>query len=142
MEEILKKDNIILNCPPAPKEQIIERIGNILKDSGYCTDAYVKGMLAKEKVFNTNIGNQIAIPHGIEEVRDEVLRSGIAMMVFPQGTDWGTDEKVKVVIAIAGKGDEHMSLLSRIAIYFMDPENVEHVVQSNVDEIYHIFEEE
>jgi PTS system mannitol-specific IIA component len=139
MAEILKKENIILACSPAPKEEIIAKIGHILKDSGYCTETYVQGMLAKEKVFNTNIGNQIAIPHGIEDVRDEVLMSGMAMMIFPEGTDWGTDEKVKIVIGIAGKGNEHMSLLSRIAIYFMDPANVEHIVHSDVNEIYSIF---
>ncbi|NLH63531.1 MAG: PTS sugar transporter subunit IIA [Erysipelotrichaceae bacterium] len=142
MTEILKKENIILGCASAPKEEIIARIGQILKDSGYCTEAYVQGMLAKEKIFNTNIGNQIAIPHGIEEVRNEVLHSGMAMMIFPAGTDWGTDEKVKIVIGIAGKGEEHLSLLSRIAIYFMDPVNVEHVVSADVDEIYTIFGQE
>ena len=139
MAEILKKENIILACAPAPKEEIIAKIGHILKNSGYCTEVYVQGMLAKEKVFNTNIGNQIAIPHGIEEVRNEVLNSGMAMMIFPEGTDWGTGEKVKIVIGIAGKDEEHMSLLSRIAIYFMDPANVDHVVSADVDEIYTIF---
>ena len=65
---VLLKKNIILNNAPVDKETAIRTIGKLLVDSGYVTEKYVDGMVAKEDVFNTAIGNSLAIPHGIESV--------------------------------------------------------------------------
>ena len=66
---VLLKKNIILNNAPVDKETAIRTIGKVLVDSGYVTEKYVDGMVAKEDVFNTAIGNNLAIPHGIESRR-------------------------------------------------------------------------
>lgn len=59
-------------------------------------------------------------------------------MTFPEGTDWnGTT--VKLVIGIAAAGDEHVDILSNIAVTCSDEDDVEDVVHSSVDEIYNMF---
>lgn len=88
MSEILKKENIYLNCELKDKEAVIRRIGEIFAKDGYATDQYTRAMLEKEKVFNTAIGSSLAIPHGIESMKDQVLKSGIVVMTFPQGLAW------------------------------------------------------
>ncbi|KIR02969.1 PTS system, mannitol-specific IIA component [Lachnospiraceae bacterium TWA4] len=95
-------------------------------------------MLDKEKVFNTAIGNEIAIPHGIEASKDSIKQSGIAIMVFPNGTDWN-GEKVRVVIAIAGRGDEHLDILAKIAGNLADTDDIDNLVASDVDAIHKMF---
>lgn len=60
------------------------------------------------------MGSGLALPHGVESAKKEIKESGIAVMVFPEGTDWG-GELVNVVIGIAGVGEEHLQILSVIA---------------------------
>ena len=86
---VLLKKNIILNNKPVPKNDAIRAIGKLLVDSGYVTEKYVDGMIAKEDIFNTAIGNNLAIPHGVESVIGEIKNSGLAIMTYPDGTDWG-----------------------------------------------------
>jgi len=142
MSEILKKENILRDCRPEEKNVIISKMGEILFRDGYITREYIQGMLDKEQVFNTNIGNGVAIPHGIESARDFVLHSGICIMIFPEGTEWGNDEKVNIVIGIAGKEKDHIDILEKIAMTLSEPDEVEKLIQSDVDTIYRKFTED
>lgn len=142
METILLKENILTNMSEANKIDVIKEIGKRFIEGGYAEEAYLTGMLEKETVFNTNIGNQIAIPHGVESSRQFIKKSGIVVMTFPEGTDWGDGERVKVVVGIAGKGQEHMDILEKIAVSLSEPEEVEAFVKSSQDEIYKMFVEE
>jgi mannitol/fructose-specific phosphotransferase system IIA component len=137
MVELLRKENIEINCKAASKEQVIRHIGKKLCDSGYVEENYIEAMLLREKSFSTNIGNGIALPHGIEAAKSDIKASGIAVMVFPDGTDWG-GESVKIVIGIAGVGEEHLEILSNIAEKLSDMENVIKVINSKEDAIFQI----
>lgn len=136
--ELLQKKNIIINCKAKEKEAIIREIGQILCDSGYVEAGYIDGMLERENSFSTNIGNQIAIPHGVEASKSKIRSSGIAVMVFPEGTLWN-DEKVSIVIGIAAKGEEHLDILANIANKLATEEAVVEMLHSSVDEVYRIF---
>ncbi len=133
--ELLQKKNILLNCKAKAKEDIIREIGKVLCDSGYVEEGYIDGMLQREKSFSTNIGNGIAIPHGVEAAKKNIKNSGIAVMVFPEGTLWN-DELVKIVIGIAGKGDEHLDILANIADKLSTEAAVDDITKSSVDEIH------
>ena len=79
-------------------------------------------------------------PHGVEEAKRAVKKSGIAVMVIPDGVVWNDGEKVKLIIGIAGVGDEHLEILGNIAENFSTMEEVEKLVASNdVDYIYDKF---
>lgn len=136
--ELLQKNNIILDCKAKAKEEIIREIGQVLYKSGYVEESYIDGMLQREKTFSTNIGNGIAIPHGVEAAKMNIKNSGIAVMIFPEGTVWN-DDIVKIVIGIAGKGDEHLNILANIAETLSTEKAVEDMIRSNADEIYSLF---
>ena len=135
---LLVKKNIIVNHAPASKEEIIREIGRMFEQGGYTTDKYTQAMLDKEPIFNTAIGNGLAIPHGIESMRGEVKNSGITIFTFPEGIDWG-GETVKLVIGIAALGEEHMEVLTKIADECDSEEAVDEIVAKSVDEIYDMF---
>ena len=137
---ILETKNIFINQKPGNKEDIIRRIGEIFSSQGYTYESYTQAMLDKEKVFNTYIGNEIAIPHGIEEAKKDILKTGLVLMTFPEGQDWGAVEKVKVVIGIAAVGDEHLDVLSRIAMTFSDKAGLDNLLTLKEDEISALFE--
>lgn len=136
--ELLQKNNIFLNCKAKAKEDVIREIGQVLCNSGYVDESYIEAMLERENTFSTNIGNGIAIPHGVEAAKKNIKRSGIAVMVFPDGTKWNNDE-VKVVIGIAGVGEEHLDVLANIADKLSTEDAVTDLIKSSVDEIYNIF---
>ena len=136
---VLLKKNIILNNKPVPKNDAIRAIGKLLVDSGYVTEKYVDGMIAKEDIFNTAIGNNLAIPHGVESVIGEIKNSGLAIMTYPDGIDWGDGEIVKLVIAVASAGDDHVETLGKIATTCESEEAVERIIHLSVDEIYDLF---
>lgn len=137
---ILKKENIKLDCKVTSKEEAIRAVGKMLCDSGYVDSGYVDGMIEREKTFATYIGNGIAIPHGTNEVKKAVKKSGIAVMVVPEGVEWGGDEKARMIVGIAGVGDEHLDILANIAENLSTPEEVEALLASNSkDKIYNIF---
>lgn len=138
--ELLELKNIRLNCRAMPKEMVIREMGKILYESGYVDETYADAMLKREESFSTNIGNGIALPHGVEEAKKEIRRSGIAVMVFPEGTSWG-EETVRLVIGIAGVGEEHLDILSTIAEKLSEQDEVDRLVESSAEKIYQTFTE-
>ncbi|MDD3404570.1 MAG: PTS sugar transporter subunit IIA [Hespellia sp.] len=135
--ELLQKQNIILDCKAMPKDQVIEQIGKMLTDSGYVDASYTNAMKEREKTFATYMGNGIALPHGVESAKAAVKNSGIAIMVFPEGTEW-SGEMAKVVIGIAGKGDEHLDILSNVALKLGEDGAVEKFLEMNKDQMYEL----
>lgn len=138
--EFLEKKNIRLNCIGDNKGEAIHQIGEMLIQSGYVNQNYTQAMLKRELTFATCIGNGIALPHGVEESKKDIRQSGIAVMVYPDGIDWGS-ERVKLVIGIAGVGEEHLEILSNIAGKLSEPDAVEKILQCNEEQIYQLFTE-
>ena len=141
MSEVLRKENIITGVTGLNKEQVITKLGQMLYDTGCIEKEYIQGMLDKENVFNTFMGNDVAIPHGIEETKKYVKKAGIAIVTLPDGVDWGNGNNVRIAIGIAGKENEHIEILSSIAILLSEAENVDKAVSGSVDEIYELFTE-
>lgn len=136
---VLIKKNIRLNRSPQTKEAIIRDIGKVFYDGGYTTEKYTEAMLEKEKVFNTAIGNNLAIPHGIEGMTGEILNSGLVIFSYPDGVDWGDGQSVKLVIGIASVGDEHVDKLAKIAAACNTEEAVNKILAMDVDDVYDLF---
>ena len=56
-------------------------------------------------------------------------------MTFPEGTDWDGNT-VKIVIGIAGVGEEHLQILSVIADKMLDADAAEKLAAADVDTVY------
>ncbi len=136
---VLIKQNIRLNRPSQTKEEVIRDMGKVLYESGYVTEKYTEAMLKKEEVFNTAIGNKLAIPHGVEGMTGEIKNAGIAIFTYPDGVDWGNGQIVNLVIGIASVGDEHIHTLGKIATTCSSEAEVDKILKMNVDEVYELF---
>lgn len=137
--EVLMRENIIDGNEILTKEEAIERVAKLLEKSGYVTQYYLEAMLKKEEIFNTCIGFGLAIPHGIEDMRSEILKTGIVVIKTPKGLDWGEGNTAKLIIGIAGTGDEHMQVISNIAMHCTSEEAVEQLSQKDSEELYRLF---
>lgn len=141
MENLLRDENILLNQSLSTQEEAIEKAGQLLVDSGVVKAGYVQAMKDREQIVSTFMGNALAIPHGTDEAKNEVIASGLSLLQIPEGLDWNGEE-VKVVIGIAGKDGEHLDLLSQIAITFSEEENVDKIVNAaSPQAIRQVFEE-
>ncbi|MCG1023820.1 PTS sugar transporter subunit IIA [Sutcliffiella horikoshii] len=138
---ILAKENILLNTTVGTKEEAIKKTGQLLVDRGYVEAAYIEKMLEREELTSTYMGNFVAIPHGTEDAKKAVKESGIAILQVPEGVEFGAGNEVKLLIGIAGKGDEHLEILSQIAIVCSEEENVQQIVKAtSAEEILELFE--
>ena len=87
-------------------------------------------MLKRESLVSTYLDHNIAIPHGEADVKEKVKKTGIVILQYPQGIDYGNGNIVKLVIGIAGKGNEHIDLIAKLAGILDEDEEVEKLVNS------------
>ena len=121
---VMHASGILLQQPSVTKETAIRLAGKLLVDEGCVEPPYVEAMLDREKVFTTYMGMGIAIPHGTSEAKAQVKKTGITLVQFPEGVDFG-DEKANLVFGIAGIGDEHLDMIQKIVQALDDPAALE-----------------
>ena len=126
---LLEKKNIVLNCKPVSPEEAIKAVGKRMVESGYVEESYIQGMLDREASFSVAIGSHVAIPHGTNDVKPLIKRTGVVVMTYPEGIDWNGD-KVKLVVGIAAKGEEHLEVLGRIVAIASTDEDTDALVAS------------
>ena len=133
---ILKIENIRTGLAPESKEKAIRRVGQILHDSGYVDVSYIDAMIERENLTTTYMGMGLAIPHGTSEAKTAVIKSGIAVLQYPEGVEFG-DEKAHLIIGIAGVGDSHLEILAKVSEALEDEEVLDRLSKSaDASEIY------
>ncbi|MED3726415.1 PTS mannitol transporter subunit IICBA [Priestia filamentosa] len=132
-DSLLRKENVFLNQEFANKEEAIRFAGRVLVDSGYVEESYIEAMIERDNMTSTFMGNDVAIPHGTEEAKKAVLKSGFTVLQVPQGVDFD-GEKVRLIFGIAGKDGTHLEILSGIAVTCSDMANIEKMVKAETAE--------
>jgi phosphotransferase system HPr (HPr) family protein len=117
--EVLAPSAVKVGAAAADPTAAIDIVGAILVDQGCVTPEYVDQMRQREAIMSTYLGNGIALPHGTDEARSAVLRTGLAVAQFPEGVPWG-EEKAFLVIGLAATSEEHIEVLSRLATILGD----------------------
>lgn len=136
---VLMKEGIRTGLPSVSKEEAIRAAGELLNKLGFVNENYIDAMLEREKLVSTYMGMGVAIPHGTSTAKGTVKKSGIVVMQYPDGVDFG-DEKAYLVIGIAGVGDEHLEILGRIVESLEDEELLEKLKkEADVDTIMKTF---
>ena len=142
MSEILTPETIELKASLDSQEEAIRRAGSLLVENGHVEERYIDSMFEREKSVSTYMGNAVAIPHGTGDSKQWVSRSGLSVITVPEGVEYGDGNVAKLVIGIAGKGDEHLEILSKIATVCEDEDNVERIARAETNEELLAFFEE
>lgn len=122
-----QKDLIKLNQAFATKEEAIRYCGQLLHQGGYVEADYIEAMIQRNLELSVYMGNFIAIPHGTDAAKKNVLKSGITVVQVPDGVNFGTEDNPQiatVLFGIAGLGDEHLEIIQKISIFCADVDNV------------------
>jgi mannitol/fructose-specific phosphotransferase system IIA component len=139
---VLTRDLVVAPGTAQTKEEAIAEAGALLVGCGAVTPAYVEAMAARERLVSTYMGSWLAIPHGTDESKGDILQSALCLLRYDEPIEWGPDQPVRVVVGIAGVGEEHLAILSKIALIFSDPEEVDKVLAApGADEIYGLIQQ-
>lgn len=136
---ILSKENIFLGLPSETRDEAIERAGKLLIESGYVSPDYLDAMFQREEIVSTYIGNGVAIPHGVGKARDLIKSSGLVVLQYPKGIKYNGND-CYLVIAISGKNNDHIKILSNIAEQLSDEEKAHELWKTtDLDAVYNVF---
>ncbi|WP_411390231.1 phosphoenolpyruvate--protein phosphotransferase [Pseudomonas sp. MPB23] len=107
----LTVEQISMGQSAVDKSAALHLLADKLVADGLVAEGYLSGLQAREAQGSTFLGQGIAIPHGTPETRDQVFSTGVRLLQFPEGVDWGDGQIVYLAIGIAAKSDEHLRLL-------------------------------
>lgn len=123
--ELLKLESIALGVAAASKEEAIDRLVALLDQSGRLHDkaGYKQGILDREQLGSTAVGDGIAIPHAKVNA---VKEAGLAVITVPAGVDYGSFDgsPVNLIFMIAapeGEADMHLEALAKLSGLLMKP---------------------
>lgn len=93
------------------KAAALQLVAGRLVGDGLAAEGYLAALQTREAQGSTYLGQGLAIPHGTPETRHLVHATGVRLLHFPDGVDWGDGQRVYLAIGIAAKSDEHLRLL-------------------------------
>ncbi|WP_270398621.1 PTS fructose transporter subunit IIABC [Catenibacterium mitsuokai] len=122
--ELLDLKGIELGVSVGSKEEAINKLIDLMCATGKISDrdAYKEGILAREALTSTGIGEGIAIPHAQVAA---VKAPGLAAMTVPDGVDYesldGQPAHLFFMIAApADGGSTHLQALAKLSALLMD----------------------
>ena len=132
--ELLKRESIELDVAADSKEEAIDKLVSLMDAGGRLNDkaGYKEGILAREALGSTAIGEGIAIPHAKVEA---VKEPGLAAMVVKEGVDYEAFDGslahlLFMIAAPAGGADVHLEALSRLSTLLMNPGFKENLIKA------------
>jgi phosphocarrier protein FPr len=112
---------IVLNAQVTSKDDVLELISRNLSSLGLVSGDYLEALRGREEKVSTYLINGVAIPHGVNEAKEQVIKTGVFIVQAPQGVRWNDKGDVaRLIVGIAAKGKDHLSLLQRLTEVVMD----------------------
>ena len=114
-------EQIVLDAHVANKEAVLALIAQNLSSLGLVDGDYLEALTGREEKVSTYLINGVAIPHGVNEAKDQVIRTGVFIVQAPEGVVWNDKGDVaRLIVGIAAKGKDHLKLLERLTTVVMD----------------------
>lgn len=140
-QHILEPGNVVAAGAATTKQDAIREAGALLVAAGAVTSAYVDSMFDREASVSTYMGNFLAIPHGTNEAKGSIIRSSLSLVRYPDPIDWD-GQPVRFAVGIAGLNNEHLEILSKIAVVFSDEDEVQKLIDAaTAEDIFTLLEE-
>ncbi len=132
-DDVFRLDSIVLSGAASNADEAITEAGRLLVAADAVDPSYVDAMHEREKSVSTYMGNGLAIPHGTNEAKSAIRKTGISFVRYTDPIDWN-GKPAEFVVGIAGAGNDHMALLTRIAHVFLDKDEVARLRQATTAE--------
>lgn len=122
---MLSEKTIRVNAAFATKDEAIRACGRLLLEAGHIEPEYIDRMVERDTLSTTYVGSGVAMPHGTKDSRQFIKSTGIAIIQVPGGVDFGRGNIARLLVGLAAIGDEHMDILTEIALVCADEERLQ-----------------
>lgn len=123
IQDLLRKDVMLLDLQATEKTAVIEEMIKSLVDHGYVTDfeIFKEGILARESLTSTGLGDGIAMPHSKNSAVKEatVLFAKSNKGVDYESLDGQPTDLFFMIAAPEGANDTHLAALAELSQYLM-----------------------
>ena len=123
IQDLLRKDVMLLDLQATEKTAVIEEMIKSLVDHGYVTDfeTFKEGILAREALTSTGLGEGIAMPHSKNSAVKEatVLFAKANKGVDYESLDGQPTDLFFMIAAPEGANDTHLAALAELSQYLM-----------------------
>ena len=123
IQDLLRKDVMLLDLQATEKKAVIEEMIQSLVDHGYVTDfeTFKEGILAREALTSTGLGDGIAMPHSKNSAVKEatVLFAKSNKGVDYESLDGQPTDLFFMIAAPEGANDTHLAALAELSQYLM-----------------------
>lgn len=136
MQKYYKEVPVLLDFEEVDKYKVIEKSGELLKESGFVEDRYIDSMktIYDESGPYIVISKGIAMPHARPE--DGALKCGFSIIRLKNGVEFGNQDNdpVKIVIGLSAKSNsDHLKTIQIISNILDGNEKV--LLEGTEDEI-------
>lgn len=111
------------------KDEVINNAGNHLIELGAVNSDYVLAMHEREKLCTTYLGMGVCVPHGTDSARQSIIKTEVVVHVYPDGVDFGDSNIVNISFGIAAIENEHLDIVSNIAVMCMEDDFISEVIK-------------
>lgn len=123
IQDLLRKDVMLLDLQATEKTAVIEEMIKSLIDHGYVTnfETFKEGILAREALTSTGLGEGIAMPHSKNSAVKEatVLFAKSNKGVDYESLDGQPTDLFFMIAAPEGANDTHLAALAELSQYLM-----------------------
>ena len=146
IQDLLRKDVMLLDLQATEKTAVIEEMIKSLVDHGYVTDfeAFKEGILAREALTSTGLGDGIAMPHSKNSAVKEatVLFAKSNKGVDYESLDGQPTDLFFMIAAPEGANDTHLAALAELSQYLMKDGFADKLRQAtSLDQVIELFDQ-
>ena len=145
IQDLLRKDVMLLDLQATEKTAVIEEMIKSLTDHGYVTDfeTFKEGILAREALTSTGLGDGIAMPHSKNAAVKEatVLFAKSNKGVDYESLDGQATDLFFMIAAPEGANDTHLAALAELSQYLMKDGFADKLRQAtSADQVIELFD--
>ncbi|HFU4373861.1 fructose-specific PTS transporter subunit EIIC [Streptococcus suis] len=145
IQDVLKKDVMLLDLQATSKEAVIDEMIASLVDKGYVTDfdVFKTGIMNREAQTTTGLGDGIAMPHAKNAA---VKEATVLFAKSNKGVDYASldgqpTDLFFMIAAPEGANDTHLAALAELSKYLMKPGFADRLrAATNPEEVIAVFD--
>ncbi|KEQ36126.1 IIABC fructose/xylitol-PTS [Streptococcus mitis] len=146
IQDLLRKDVMLLDLQATEKTAVIDEMIKSLTDHGYVTDfeIFKEGILAREALTSTGLGDGIAMPHSKNVAVKEatVLFAKSNKGVDYESLDGQATDLFFMIAAPEGANDTHLAALAELSQYLMKDGFADKLRQvTSADQVIELFDQ-
>ena len=146
IQDLLRKDVMLLDLQATEKTAVIEEMIKSLVEHGYVTDfeTFKEGILAREALTSTGLGDGIAMPHSKNSAVKEatVLFAKSNKGVDYESLDGQPTDLFFMIAAPEGANDTHLAALAELSQYLMKDGFADKLRQvTSADQVIELFDQ-